>query len=390
MNHAKFFTARFSALLCGILAVTIITVPVLMATLPKTDYSPEENRMLSAMPRLSAESLSDGQYTRALSQYLCDHLPLRGTLLKTKSAVEYAALKRENNDVIAAEDGYLIKHFSYTKPQRQMLEQNIAAAKVLTEALSGRQKPAVFVLAPRAIDVLDHLCPPFLSEPYSIWEKEAAQGLSQSVRQQLRAKAAEGEDVWFRTDHHWTALGAYYVYAVLGDALGYKPYPLSDFRATAVCEDFLGTSYSACLAPLTRPDSIIAMRYEGDGDFVCEDRITGKRQIGFYRREALSTAAKYEYFLGRNTAHLKITKSGDQPRQTLTVIKDSYAQCLVPFLARHFDIELIDLRYFRADATDTLCKITQSPHYAGTLILCNVDTLTADVGFLRLETEKMQ
>ena len=367
MNHAKFFTARFSALLCGILAITIITIPVLMATLPKTDYSPEENRMLSSMPRLSAESLSDGQYTRELSQYLCDHLPLRGTLLKTKSAVEYAALKRENNDVIAAENGYLIKRFSYTKPQRQMLEQNIAAAKGLSEALSGRQKPAVFVLAPRAIDVLDHLCPPF-----------------------LRAKASEGEDVWFRTDHHWTALGAYYVYAALGDALGYEPYPLSDFRATAVCEDFLGTSYSACLAPLARPDSIIAMRYEGDGDFVCEDMITGKRQIGFYRREALSLAAKYEYFLGRNTAHLKITKNTDQPRQTLAVIKDSYAQCLVPFLARHFDIELIDLRYFRADATDTLCEITQSPHYAGTLILCNVDTLTADVGFLRLDTEKLQ
>ena len=176
----------------------------------------------------------------------------------------------------------------------------------------------------------------------------------------------------------------------LGEVFGYVPYPLSAFEAVTVCDDFLGTSYSASLPPLCHPDNITAMRYNDDDCFICTDVITKKTQHGLYRENALASASKYEYFLGPNVAHLRITKTDEPDRPALLIIKDSYAQCLAPFLARHFDIDLIDLRYFRTDATQVLREIVQAPNYAGTLILCNVDTLTADVGFTRLSPEKVQ
>ena len=105
------FTDRFSAFFCTVLFLLVVAVPILWQVLPKSDFSPEENRMLTSCPYLSKESLLSGEYTAALSQYLSDHLPARTALLKIKSAAEYAALKRENNRVIAAENGYLIKRF---------------------------------------------------------------------------------------------------------------------------------------------------------------------------------------------------------------------------------------------------------------------------------------
>ena len=111
---------------------------------------------------------------------------------------------------------------------------------------------------------------------------------------------------------------------------------------------------------------------------------------GLYREEALHSPSEYEYFLGRNVAELSITAECLATRPLLLIIKDSYANALAPLLARHFDLALIDLRYFRTDATEAIRQIVQSPNYAGTLVLCNADTLTADVGFTRLRLENLQ
>lgn len=382
----------FSVFLCALLSAAVIAVPLLLFTLPSSDYSEDENRMLATVPPFSADTLFAGEYTEGLSTYLRDRLPLRSTLLKTKAAVEYASLRQENKHVIAARNAYLVKRFEYTDEQLAVFRTNVAAIDGIMTALSQYEKPVSFVCAPRAVDVLASLCPEAVEEPTerSVWQAlDDSEINATTVTELLCAHANAGEKVWYRTDHHWTALGAYYVYATLGDALGYTPLPRAAFTEVTVCEDFLGTTYSACLAPFCRADRITAMRYAGDENFVCTDLSTGAVAQGFYREEALAGKDKYEYFLGRNVAHLRIVKDETAPRPTLLVIKDSYAQSLVPFLARHFDIELIDLRYFRTDATETVRHIVTSPHYAGTLILCNADTLTGDAGFSRLPAENL-
>ena len=382
----------FSILLFTFFCAVLGTVPILSLFLPNATYSEDENRMLATAPEISAEALFSGEYTHRLSSYLCDHLPMRSTLLKTKAAAEYAALRQENNHVIAARNGYLVKHFEYTDRQLDTFDQNLNAIKALNEVLEPYGKPVTFVCAPRAADVLADFCPPLLEEPEtrSVWMRLARSNTDAlTVTPLLREKANRGEKVWYRTDHHWTTLGAYYAYTVLGEHLGYTPLPRDAFTEQTVCTDFLGTSYSSCLIPICRADSVTAMRYEGDSNFICTDLYTSIGTYGFYREDALAKKDKYLYFLGANTAHLRITKDPESPRPTLLVIKDSYAQSIAPFLARHFDIELIDLRYFRTDATEVIREIVVSPHYAGTLILCNADTLTGEVGFSLIDTEKL-
>ena len=104
----------FSVFLCFLLSAAVIAVPLLLFVLPSSDYSEDENRMLATAPSFSVDALFEGEYTEGLSTYLRDRLPLRSTLLKTKAAAEYAALKQENNHVIAASDAYLVKRLEYT------------------------------------------------------------------------------------------------------------------------------------------------------------------------------------------------------------------------------------------------------------------------------------
>ena len=310
-------------------------------------------------------------------------------MLKTKSLAEFSLLKRENNGVALLTNGYLVKHFSYSKQEIATLEDNLKKINVLIDALSATGHPAVFLCAPRAVDILgtESLQEP---SPRSPWTAVArAFPAPFTVTSLLREKSRLGEAVWFHTDHHWTSLGAFYVYEALGSSLGYTPYPRNSFTEETISQTFLGSSYSTCLLPTTRADKIRVFRYEGDTEFLCTDVRTGQKNQGFYREEALDGKDQYTCFLGQNTAHLSITRES-APRPTLLVIKDSYAQCLVPFLARHFNVEMLDLRYFRGDATETVRRIITAPDYAGALILCNADTLTAEAGFSLISAEKLQ
>ena len=392
LNRSCFpFSKGFCAFLCTLLSLTVLSVPILLWILPSSDFSEDENRPLTSPPTFSADNLFSGEYTDGIAAYLRDHLPARSILLKTKATTEYAALKRENNRVIAAKNGYLIKRFEYTDTQIANFGSNLFHIEALSKTLQNYGKPVAVVCAPRAIDVLHHLCPNNLSEARPITQYLGKSSVEfTDVTSILKQKAEAGEKVWYRTDHHWSTLGAYYAYTALGDALGYSPFPRAAFSEVTVCEDFLGTSYSACLMPICRADRVTAMRYDGDDNVTCTDQSTGVSEQGFYREKELNGKDKYRYFLGPNTAHVRIVNHQDVPRPTLLVIKDSYAQCLVPFLARHFDIELIDLRYFRTDATDTLREIVSSPRYAGTLILCNIDTLTGDAGFGGVSPQKLR
>ena len=390
--HAIHLSKRFAAFLCTFFISILLTISTLVFLLPKKTFSADENRMLTTFPSFSADRLFEGEYTEQIASYLRDHLPAREELLQSKALTEYALLKRENNHVVIAQNSYLIKRFSYADDQLGAFRDNVQRITVLRERLSAYGKPAVFVSAPRAVDILGDrfggsLAEPSERSPWHILSEEDPSAIT--LDEKLRQKAALGEKIWFRTDHHWTALGAYYAYEALGDVLGYTPLPRDSFLAVEVSRTFLGTSYSASQFPFTRPDTITAMRYAGDNGYTCTDVQTGAVREGFYVEEALAKKDQYQYFLGANTAHLRITQKTDTPRPTLLLIKDSYAQCLVPFLARHFDIELIDLRYFRGDATETIRGILESKQYAGTLILCNVDTLTASAGFDRIDADNL-
>ena len=372
-------TNRFVCLLFSLLLV--LPVPLILLC-PTEDFSPTENRMLAVFPTWDAEAFFDGSYTKGIGKFLADRFPFREALLKIKSTSELLAGKRQNGNVFFGKDMYQIKRLE--ECDLEMLTQNKQAAERIAAHLRLTEKPVATLYAPRAIDVLGSKLP--RGYPQSAAEKPWTILEYSPLTDILSEKAAHGEAVWYRTDHHWSSLGAYYAYEFLGNELGYTPLPKSAFRTEIAKENFLGTSASASLFPIQKSDAIVRYRFEGDEEFTVTDLSTGKTLRGFYDDEKLSTTDAYANFLGGNFAHLSIKKSGQEARPLLLVIKDSYANCLVPFLARHFDIEMLDTRYIRGASYELLDEITAKEEYAGTLLLWNAETLCGDAGlslFLR-------
>lgn len=362
--------------ICLIFSILLALPTLLMILFPADDFSPTENRMLATFPAWDSEAFFDRSYATGIGKFYADRFPFRIPLLKGKASCELLAGKRQNGNVFFGKDMYQIKRLENC--EKEILTQNKKAADNLSAHIGKVGRPVITLYAPRAIDVLGSKLPiGYPKDAASAPWKTLTESPLTSV---LIEKANRGEAVWYRTDHHWTTLGAYYAYAFLGESLGFTPLPQNAFQKELVKEDFVGTSASASLFPIVKADRIYRYRFEGDGDFVITDLSTGETHDGFYYDEALSSSDPYASFLGGNFAHLIIQKSGEKKRPLLLVIKDSYANCLVPFLARHFDLELLDTRYIRAASFDTIDQITSKKEYAGTLLLWNAETLCSDAG----------
>ena len=363
---------------CYLFAFLLILPGLLMLCLPVRTFSESENRMLASWPEIDVDALVDGSYFKNLGKYYADHFPFRTELIKCKSTAELAMGKKQNGNVFFGKDLYQIKRLEQC--DKEMLATNKKAADAIAAHVSKNQKPCAVLYAPRAIDVLTCKLPagyPALAAaaPWEILPRSP-------LIDHLAAKAERGENIWYRTDHHWTTLGAYYAYEYLGESLGYTPLPLHTFSKEKIKNDFIGTSASASLFPFKKADSIYRYRYEGDEDFIIKDLSTGQTHQGLYYDEKLNTADAYASFLGGNFAHLKIQKNQEDNRPLLLIIKDSYANCLAPFLAYHFDLELIDTRYLRSASFEMLDSVTQNPNYAGALLIWNAETLCSDAGLL--------
>ena len=158
--------------------------------------------------------------------------------------------------------------------------------------------------------------------------------------------AHRDEPIYYRTDHHWTTLGAWYGYAALGEALGYEPVPLSAYSPRTVSEDFYGTTWSSSGFSWVAPDRITV--YVAPGGEEITNYPQGSPVAGqLYDESRLEVKDKYSYFFGGNTPLLTVSTGNPGPR--LLILRDSYMDSLSPFLFPHFsELHILDLRYYSA------------------------------------------
>ena len=218
------------------------------------------------------------------------------------------------------------------------------------------------VAVPRSIDVLS--------------DSEEAARIRNSVfkssdnGEKLYNKLCEAKDcgtaVYYKTDHHLNYDGAYVLYALLCEELGVKPYPKEEFSKELVSDSFLGTSYSKSGALVTEADSIFLPRYDGDTALNVQCLDSGCTLTSLYDTSFLSKKDKYSVFLGGNHGTLTVKSTSEQDRPHLLLVKDSFANAVIPMLARHFDITVRDPRYDTSPI---------SGEYDAALVVCGIDTL---------------
>ena len=354
-------TAVFLLFLVGMAAVSLV--------LPDRSFSEMENRNLRPVPELTAKRFTSGRYMTEAEEYVSDQIVLRDTWVTLKALGERATGKLENNGIYFAAGDTLIRRIG--EPDPVLLADNI---ETLNAFANQTDVPVFFGLIPSAASVWQDRLPagaPTADEAYWIGEIDRDTNIPAiDLRSALREHSREA--IYYRTDHHWTSLGAFYGANAVLEAAGLEPLRLSDYEKKTVSENFFGTNFSSASAWWTEPDTIETYVKE-EGKSVTSN-FTGKEEPGrLYASERLDTKNQYAYFLGGNQPLCVIRSQAQGPK--VLVIRDSYCDCLAPFLSERFgEVHLFDLRYNRLSPADYI----REQDIDMVLILYSFETFTGE------------
>ena len=373
-RYAIFITALFCAFIGVFMAANAIA--------PDREFSPIENRVLQQMPTASVKTVRDGSFMRQFETYLTDQFYGRDTWTAAKAVSERMLGKKENNGVYFCADDTLISRFDAPDPQQ--LSANLGYVEQFAQ---NTDVPVYFSLIPGAVRVWADKLPtgaPNADQGTILAQAQAAVPSAQWYDTDSVMMAHKTEDIYYRTDHHWTSLGAYYGYTALADALGFEPVPLDSYTKTVRSEDFYGTIYSSSGVRWVAPDTIetyvpddgitvTSYTYDNKGNPVEEPR-------PLYDTSYLQVKDKYSMFLGGNQS-LAVVRTPNTDKPKIAIIRDSYADSLVPFLTPHFsEIHLIDLRYYKLSVADYLAQ----NQIDTALVLYSVANFSTDTNLLWL------
>ena len=314
---------------------------ILHLALPDKSLSGRES--LQTAPKFSFSALFSGQFTKQAEDYANDQFPFRDKWITLKARSEKLSGKAENNGVFLCADETLIEPFS--APAFSELQISLDAMNTLAQ---NAGVTVYFALIPTAAELWADKLPdgaPNDSQREVIDNAYAAVS-AEPIDMYAALAAHAGEPVYYRTDHHWTTLGAYYGYTAIAEAMNFVPLPLDTYTGTVVTEEFYGTLWSASGFSWVQPDSITA--YVEQGDAIITNYPQGFPVAGtLYDKSFLDAVDKYAWFYGGNTPLLTVETGNAGPK--LLILRDSYMDSLSPYLFAHFsEIHILDLRYYKA------------------------------------------
>ena len=346
-KYSTFITALFCLFIFGFGIALILS--------PSRDFSDQENRYLAQFKAPTLKTLRSGEFMEKFEDYVTDQFPLRDQWIQLKALSERALGKQENNGVYFGTDGQTL-FAQFKAPSGDELEQKVGFVNKLGANLDV---PVYFSLVPDKSFVLADLLPanaPNVDDGSTIEEAQALCG-DKVTYIDLRTMLTGERDAFYRTDHHWTTMGARLAFQRLMSGMNLvRPIAAEDLNGlsyqglpyTEVSGSFYGTTYSASGAGWVEPDSICTVIPEGGtkGNVTVTRYPEGEPiEGGLYYPEKLAVKDKYAYFLGGNQP-LCVIKNPDAASGKLLVIRDSYADSLAPFLAEEFqEVHLFDLRY---------------------------------------------
>lgn len=357
----------------------IITLSGVLLLTPDRAFSEEENRYLASFPKISWNSIRSGEFGKALELYVADQFPLREYWVTMKAWTEMALHKKENNDVYAGKDGFLLQKLP---PSTIPLEEQMAYVRQFGERLAV---PLYFMLAPNSAEILAEKLPRFAPIPDQRQYLEQAKLLLGEAGRPISIYNTliqhKDEDIYYRTDHHWTTLGAYYAYRQLMQAMGTIPLELTDFEIKRVSDSFFGTLFSKSNFRHVAPDLIELWIPQNELTHQVTYVDDGRVSNTLYDWDQLDKRDQYALFLGGNHA-LTIVETAEAPEKTLLVIKDSYAHSLIPFLTPHYqEIHVADLRYLNISVEEYAEQISADE----VLILYNIASFQSDENVVKLK-----
>ncbi len=360
----------------------LITLPVITGFMKKEAFSHTENRMLAALPELSVKSIFDRKFMNGIESYVSDNFIGRVSWIKAKNNFDLMLGKYEQNGVYIL-DNRLVEIIA--EPDYSSVEKSIEAVNSFSDE---NETPVFLMLVPTSAEIysdeIPENAPKFSQKDFIEYVYENMNGSIATIDAYSSLYTARDKYIYYRTDHHWTSLGAYNAYVSSGNRMGYTPIDEKAYDIEHAAFDFKGTFHSKTLYDKTEADVIDIYRLNDDlytEEFNVYKDLSKEpeKYDSIYFREFLSVKDKYSVFLGSNQPMVTIKNNNGGGK--LLIFKDSFAHSYVPFLTEHYsEITLLDLRYIQTAYN----KAVNISNYDQVLILYSAPSFAEDINLRKL------
>ena len=342
--------------LVGIIFILILFLFLIINIIvPNKEKSVQENRMLATKPKFRLSSLISGDYDEKFEAYMDDQFVGRDMWRKLKVTVDRICGSRLENGVYIGRNGQLLEQIEVADENH--LAANIKAIKSFSE--SQKKIPVRMMLVPDAANVLNHSLPA-LAKPedqtqmFSMVRKDLGDSV-EWIDVSTELNKHKTEKIYYKTDHHWTTLGAFYAFQAAAPSLGIEGDLSGKYVSHAVSNSFNGMLASKSGVNLGEKEQIdIYVPTEEDTDLIIDYVDEGKRSTSLYDSSKLKEKDQYTVFLGGNSSLLDIRTVSTSTKRPL-LVKDSFANSFIPFLTPYYrEIVVVDPRYYSGTINDLM------------------------------------
>ena len=342
--------------LVGIIFIlTLFLFLIINVIVPDREKSVQENRMLATKPKFRLSSLISGDYDEKFEAYMDDQFVGRDMWRKLKVTVDRICGSRLENGVYIGRNGQLLEQIEVADENH--LAANIKAIKSFSE--SQKKIPVRMMLVPDAANVLNHSLPA-LAKPedqtqmFSMVRKDLGDSV-EWIDVSTELNKHKTEKIYYKTDHHWTTLGAFYAFQAAAPSLGIEGDLSGKYVSYAVSDSFNGMLASKSGVNLGEKEQIdIYVPTEEDTDLIIDYVDEGKRSTSLYDSSKLKEKDQYTVFLGGNSSLLDIRTVSTSTKRLL-LVKDSFANSFIPFLTPYYrEIVVVDPRYYSGTINDLM------------------------------------
>ncbi len=370
-----------------------------------------EQRDIATQPEFTAERFFDGEYTRDFDNYFSDNFAYRTSLVQVGSnmkelkgipdedrvSIVVAGVNNMDGDIgdgpvkDADRSKYIVikdRAFMSFKFSAPAADKYAAALNRFRDSVDPKVR--VFsMLAPSSVEFAENKSMQEISES----QKDAFVYVNSRLSESIGKVDAYGglnqhksEYIYFRTDHHWTALGAYYAYTKLMETMGEDSVALSKYKKSEI-KDFLGTAYKQTLDSRLKshPDLITYYTPFSKYTYILHRSLNdGVEKKVVDPNFAKFSSTFYAVFLGGDYPWGEITTDNKNGKR-IVVVKDSYANAFVPFLLPHFEkVYYLDPRHYTGNILDFVKeqKITD-------VLFLNNSTVARDGGIADVLNKKI-
>lgn len=327
-------------------STTLLLISTLNIIKKETIYSPKENRYLQTFPEFTWDKFIQGSFNQEIEKYTSDQFLYRDKWVSTNTNIERLLGKKDNGRVYFGTNQWLYST-KETLDQKQV-DKNLLILKEFAEKHQQDIK-INYLLIPSKATIMSQNLPknaPTHNEEKLLKHIEDTLGKYGEIPDTISTLNQYNHfPLYYRTDHHWTSLGAYYAYQTLFNE---HSFTINNYTPEVISNAFYGSDYRKANLDTIHADTIEVLMRESirNQTFLSDDKT-----LPLFNTEEKNT---YSYYQGGDHAIAQI-KGHTQNKKHLLLIKDSFANTLLPYLLPHYEtITFIDLRYYNAKVSDLI------------------------------------